>query len=147
MKGLEYGDESSAFVSVFVSDVDEVPEFSLDILAVAVLENITEGSALLTVEAKDPEGKEIRSAAQNKPIKYPHRLCVLVAFPALRPIIVPQRFFFRSLSFCFLECFLLLCTFKICVEFTVNWSKQMSFLCAFARFSPLLIDGQTTSAL
>lgn len=68
MKGLEYGDESSAFASVFVADVDEVPEFSLDILDVAVLENITEGSVLLTVEAKDPEGKEIRSAAQNKPI-------------------------------------------------------------------------------
>lgn len=60
MKGLEYGSESSAFVLVSLTDVDEVPEFSLDILDVTVPENITKGSVLLTVEAKDPEGKEIR---------------------------------------------------------------------------------------
>lgn len=60
MKGLEYSSESSAFVSVSLTDVDEAPEFALDILDVAVPENITQGSVLLTVEAKDPEGKEIR---------------------------------------------------------------------------------------
>lgn len=60
MKGLEYGSESSAFVSVSLTDVDEVPEFSLDVLDVIVPENITKGSVLLTVEAADPEGKEIR---------------------------------------------------------------------------------------
>lgn len=60
MKGLEYGAESTAFVSVSVTDVDEVPEFDLDILEVTVPENTTKGSVLLTVEAKDPEGKEIR---------------------------------------------------------------------------------------
>lgn len=60
MKGLEYGSESSAFVSVSLTDVDEVPEFSLDVLDVTVPENITKGSVLLTVEAEDPEGKEIR---------------------------------------------------------------------------------------
>lgn len=60
MKGLEYGSESSASVLVSLTDVDEVPEFSLDILDVTVPENITKGSVLLTVEAKDPEGKEIR---------------------------------------------------------------------------------------
>ncbi|XP_040899734.1 cadherin-17 [Toxotes jaculatrix] len=59
MKGLEYGSESTAFVSVTVTDVDEAPEFSLDILDVTVPENTTKGSVLLTVEAKDPEGKEI----------------------------------------------------------------------------------------
>ncbi|XP_042346075.1 LOW QUALITY PROTEIN: cadherin-17 [Plectropomus leopardus] len=59
MKGLEYGSESTAFVSVSLTDVDEVPEFSLDILDVTVPENTTKGSVLLTVEAKDPEGKEI----------------------------------------------------------------------------------------
>ncbi|XP_074540100.1 cadherin-17 [Halichoeres trimaculatus] len=59
MKGLEYGEESTAFISVSVTDVDEVPEFSLDILDVTVPENTTKGSVLLTVEAKDPEGKEI----------------------------------------------------------------------------------------
>ncbi|KAF3691904.1 Cadherin-17 Intestinal peptide-associated transporter HPT-1 Liver-intestine cadherin [Channa argus] len=58
-KGLEYGSESTAFVSVFVTDIDEDPEFSLDILDVTVFENITKGSVLLTVEAKDPEGTEI----------------------------------------------------------------------------------------
>uniref|UniRef100_A0A3Q3IDD3 Cadherin domain-containing protein n=2 Tax=Monopterus albus TaxID=43700 RepID=A0A3Q3IDD3_MONAL len=59
MKGLEYGAESTAFVSVSVTDVDEAPEFSLDTLHVIVPENITKGSVLLAVEAKDPEGKEI----------------------------------------------------------------------------------------
>ncbi|XP_028281315.1 cadherin-17 [Parambassis ranga] len=59
MKGLEYGSDSTAFVSVSVTNVDEAPEFSLDILDVTVPENTTKGSVLLTVEAKDPEGKEI----------------------------------------------------------------------------------------
>uniref|UniRef100_A0A8C9WY80 Cadherin 17, LI cadherin (liver-intestine) n=1 Tax=Sander lucioperca TaxID=283035 RepID=A0A8C9WY80_SANLU len=59
MKGLEYGSESTAFVSVSLTDIDEAPEFSLDILDVTVPENTTKGSVLLTVEAKDPEGKEI----------------------------------------------------------------------------------------
>ncbi|XP_041845193.1 cadherin-17 [Melanotaenia boesemani] len=59
MKGLEYGSDSTTVVSVFVSDVDEAPEFSLDILDVTVPENTTKGSVLLTVQAKDPEGKDI----------------------------------------------------------------------------------------
>ncbi|XP_059196213.1 cadherin-17 isoform X2 [Centropristis striata] len=59
MKGLEYGSDSTVFISVSLSDVDEAPEFSLDILDVTVPENTTKGSVLLTVEAKDPEGKEI----------------------------------------------------------------------------------------
>ncbi|XP_035019448.2 cadherin-17 [Hippoglossus stenolepis] len=59
MTGLEYGIESTAFVTVSVTDVDEAPEFSLDFLDVAVPENTTKGSVLLNVEAKDPEGKEI----------------------------------------------------------------------------------------
>lgn len=60
MKGIEYGIESTASVSVSVTDVDEAPEFSLDILDVTVPENTTKGAVLLTVEAKDPEGKQIR---------------------------------------------------------------------------------------
>uniref|UniRef100_A0A3Q1GEG2 Cadherin 17, LI cadherin (liver-intestine) n=1 Tax=Acanthochromis polyacanthus TaxID=80966 RepID=A0A3Q1GEG2_9TELE len=59
MKGLEYGSESTAYVSISITDVDEVPEFSLDVLDVTVPENTTKGSVLLKVEAKDPEGKEI----------------------------------------------------------------------------------------
>uniref|UniRef100_A0A3P8RRQ2 Cadherin 17, LI cadherin (liver-intestine) n=1 Tax=Amphiprion percula TaxID=161767 RepID=A0A3P8RRQ2_AMPPE len=59
MKGLEYGSESTAYVSVFITDIDEVPEFSLDVLDATVPENTTKGSVLLTVDAKDPEGKEI----------------------------------------------------------------------------------------
>ncbi|XP_041648545.1 cadherin-17 [Cheilinus undulatus] len=59
MTGLEYGAESTAIVEVSVTDVDEAPEFSLDILDVTVPENTTKGSVLLTVEAKDPEGKDI----------------------------------------------------------------------------------------
>ncbi|XP_073341264.1 cadherin-17 [Pagrus major] len=59
MTGLDYGSESTAFVSISVTDIDEAPEFSLDILEVTVPENTTKGSVLLTVEAKDPEGKDI----------------------------------------------------------------------------------------
>ncbi|XP_029958165.1 cadherin-17 [Salarias fasciatus] len=59
MKGLEYGSESTASVFFTVTDVDEVPEFSMDIEDVTVSENVTKGSVLFTVEAKDPEGKEI----------------------------------------------------------------------------------------
>ncbi|TKS82026.1 Cadherin-17 Intestinal peptide-associated transporter HPT-1 [Collichthys lucidus] len=59
MKGLEYGSESTAFVSVSLTDIDEAPEFSVDIMEVTVPENTTKGSVLLTMEAKDPEGKEI----------------------------------------------------------------------------------------
>ncbi|XP_061675972.1 cadherin-17 isoform X2 [Syngnathoides biaculeatus] len=58
--GLEYGPESSAFVSVSVDDVDEAPEFGPDVSDVAVAENVTGGAVLLTVEARDPEGKDIR---------------------------------------------------------------------------------------
>lgn len=60
MEGLAYGSDSTAFVSVSVTDIDEDPEFSLDVLHVTVPENTTKGSVLLTVEAKDPEGQEIR---------------------------------------------------------------------------------------
>ncbi|XP_029360941.1 cadherin-17 [Echeneis naucrates] len=60
LKGLEYGSESTAFVSVSVTNIDEAPEFAVDIMEVTVPENITKGSVILTVEAKDPEGKEIR---------------------------------------------------------------------------------------
>ncbi|XP_029307808.1 cadherin-17 [Cottoperca gobio] len=60
MKGLEYGSESTAFVTVSLTDIDEAPEFSMDILDVTVPENTSKGSVLLAVEAKDPEGKEIR---------------------------------------------------------------------------------------
>ncbi|XP_071772931.1 cadherin-17 [Centroberyx gerrardi] len=59
MKGLEYGSESSTSVSLSVTDVDEAPEFSLDVLDVTVPEDTSAGTLLLTVEAKDPEGKEI----------------------------------------------------------------------------------------
>ncbi|MEQ2159909.1 hypothetical protein GOODEAATRI_028040, partial [Goodea atripinnis] len=59
MTGLDYGSESTATLSVSVTDVDEAPEFSLNILDVVVPENFTKGSVLLAVEAKDPEKKEI----------------------------------------------------------------------------------------
>ncbi|XP_054637145.1 cadherin-17 isoform X2 [Dunckerocampus dactyliophorus] len=67
MSGLEYGSESSTYVSLSVTDVDEAPEFMLDMLDVSVLENTTKGAVLLTVEAKDPEGKEIRFKMDSDP--------------------------------------------------------------------------------
>lgn len=60
MKDLVYGSESTAIFSISVTDIDEVPEFSSDILEVTVPENTTKGSVLLTVEANDPEGKDIK---------------------------------------------------------------------------------------
>lgn len=60
MTGMEYGSGSTAIISLTVTDVDEVPEFNLNLLDVVVPENITKGSVLLKVEAKDPEQKEIR---------------------------------------------------------------------------------------
>lgn len=59
MKSLSYGTESTATLSVSVTDVDEPPEFTLEVLDVTVPENFTKGSVLLAVDAKDPEGKEI----------------------------------------------------------------------------------------
>ncbi|XP_061572767.1 cadherin-17 [Cololabis saira] len=60
-KDLQYGSESTVTVSVTVTNVDEAPEFSLDMdMAVSVAEDATKGSVLLKVEAQDPEGKEIR---------------------------------------------------------------------------------------
>lgn len=58
-KGLQYGAESSTSVTVELTDVDEAPEFSTEVREVTVFENATKGTVLLTVEAKDPEGKEI----------------------------------------------------------------------------------------
>lgn len=60
MKGLEYGKESTAFVSLTVIDVDEPPQFDTDISEVSVLENADANSVLLKVGARDPEQKEIR---------------------------------------------------------------------------------------
>ncbi|CAB1334669.1 unnamed protein product [Coregonus sp. 'balchen'] len=59
VKGLEYGAESSAVVSLAIIDVDEAPVFAMDILDVAVPEDTKEGATLLKINAKDPEGKEI----------------------------------------------------------------------------------------
>lgn len=59
MKGLEYSSNSSTSVQVTVTDVDEAPEFSLDVLDVTVPEDTNKGTVLIKVEAKDPEGKEI----------------------------------------------------------------------------------------
>ncbi|KAM3873332.1 cadherin-17 [Diretmus argenteus] len=67
MKGLEYGSDSSASVTVSVTDVDEAPEFSLDILDVTVPENTSVGATLLKVEATDPEGKEISFKMEADP--------------------------------------------------------------------------------
>lgn len=60
MKGLEYGEESTTFVSVQVTDVDEPPQFLTETQEVSVPEDAAAGSVLLKVEAKDPEQQEIR---------------------------------------------------------------------------------------
>ncbi|XP_062395355.1 cadherin-17 [Sardina pilchardus] len=59
VKGLEYGEGSTAVVIVGVEDVDEAPVFDQDLLAVNVPENLTVGATVLNIKAHDPEGKEI----------------------------------------------------------------------------------------
>ncbi|KAG5857002.1 hypothetical protein ANANG_G00013900 [Anguilla anguilla] len=58
--GVEYDSNSTAFVSIEVTGVDELPEFDTDIFEVSVPENATVGAPIVKMDAKDPEGKEIR---------------------------------------------------------------------------------------
>lgn len=57
---MEYTSKSTATLTVTVNDVDEAPEFMMNFMDVVVPENFTKGSVLLKINAKDPEGKEIR---------------------------------------------------------------------------------------
>ncbi|KAG7282188.1 hypothetical protein CRUP_034935 [Coryphaenoides rupestris] len=59
MKGLDYDDKSSASVFISVTDVDEDPQFSSDVLTLSVPEDLPIGEVLFHAEAKDPEGEEI----------------------------------------------------------------------------------------
>ncbi|KAG7470059.1 hypothetical protein MATL_G00135230 [Megalops atlanticus] len=58
--GVEYGIESTTFVTINVTNVDEPPEFDTDIFEVNAPENITVGETILKMDAKDPEGAKIR---------------------------------------------------------------------------------------
>ncbi|KAJ8288410.1 hypothetical protein COCON_G00010690 [Conger conger] len=58
--GVKYDSSSTAFVSIEVTNVDELPEFDTDIFEVSVPENATVGVAVVKMDAKDPEGGEIR---------------------------------------------------------------------------------------
>lgn len=84
MKGLEYGSDSTAFVSVSVTDVDEPPKFYTNIKELTVLENTTQGSVLLTLEAADPEGNEIGYELRAHQAEA-HRQCILSLNPLKRP--------------------------------------------------------------
>ncbi|KAG9339392.1 hypothetical protein JZ751_023785, partial [Albula glossodonta] len=57
--GVEYDSSSTTFVDIKVSDVDEVPEFNMDIIEVNVQENATVGATIVTLDASDPEGAKI----------------------------------------------------------------------------------------
>ncbi|KAJ3597254.1 hypothetical protein NHX12_000782 [Muraenolepis orangiensis] len=59
MAGLDYDSKSSAWVVISVTDVDEAPEFTSDVLTLSVLEDLPSGDVLFHAEAKDPEGEEI----------------------------------------------------------------------------------------
>ncbi|XP_062322072.1 cadherin-17 [Osmerus eperlanus] len=59
MAGIQYDNQSTAFVTVEINDVDEAPEFDMDILDVVLPENTSLGASVVTVGAKDPEGKLI----------------------------------------------------------------------------------------
>ncbi|KAL2083939.1 hypothetical protein ACEWY4_019457 [Coilia grayii] len=59
VQGLEYGEESTTLVTVQVTDVDEPPVFEQDFLTVNVPENVTVGATVMTINAHDPEGKEL----------------------------------------------------------------------------------------
>ncbi|KAJ8353883.1 hypothetical protein SKAU_G00214500 [Synaphobranchus kaupii] len=58
--GVEYDSRSTAFVSIEITNVDEPPEFDTDIFEVSVPENATVGETIVKMDAKDPEGEEIR---------------------------------------------------------------------------------------
>ncbi|KAG5271851.1 hypothetical protein AALO_G00184830 [Alosa alosa] len=59
VKGMDYGAESTAVVTVDVDNVDEAPVFEQELLRVTVPENLTVGATVLDIKAHDPEGKEI----------------------------------------------------------------------------------------
>ncbi|XP_076868810.1 cadherin-17 [Brachyhypopomus gauderio] len=59
IKGVEYDSRSTAVVVIEVVDVDEPPVFNVDILNVNVPENLTVGTTILIIDAKDPEGQKI----------------------------------------------------------------------------------------
>ncbi|KAK1806655.1 hypothetical protein P4O66_005163, partial [Electrophorus voltai] len=59
IQGVEYDARSTAVAVIELVDVDEPPVFNVDILNINVPENLTVGTAILTVDAKDPEGQKI----------------------------------------------------------------------------------------
>ncbi|KAJ8394568.1 hypothetical protein AAFF_G00043710 [Aldrovandia affinis] len=57
--GVAYDSRSTTFLSIEVTNVDELPEFDQDIYMVNIPENATVGTIVVKLEAKDPEGAEI----------------------------------------------------------------------------------------
>lgn len=58
--GVEYDARSFATFSLFVTNVDEAPQFSQQVFQAKVSEGVAVGTKLGNVTAKDPEGLDIR---------------------------------------------------------------------------------------
>ncbi|GCB63268.1 hypothetical protein scyTo_0011590 [Scyliorhinus torazame] len=60
VKGVEYNSSSFAFLIINVTDNDEPPQFSQNLYHKWLFENASKGDSVLILEAKDPEGGEVR---------------------------------------------------------------------------------------
>ncbi|XP_048385578.1 cadherin-17 [Stegostoma tigrinum] len=65
VEGVEYNSSSFTFLIVNVTDTDEPPQFLESSYRTWILENASRGDTLLKVEAKDPEGGEVRYSLQD----------------------------------------------------------------------------------
>ncbi|XP_030641250.1 cadherin-17 [Chanos chanos] len=60
VKGVEYDAQSTTVVVIDLVNIDEPPEFTMDSMEINVPENFTKGATILKIDAKDPEGQEIK---------------------------------------------------------------------------------------
>ncbi|XP_068093762.1 cadherin-17 [Hyperolius riggenbachi] len=58
--GIAYNESSTTHLTIYVSDVDESPVFSSAIYQASVLENAAIGTKLITINASDPEGDDLK---------------------------------------------------------------------------------------
>lgn len=60
VSGVQYNASSFATFTLFVTDVNEAPQFPLHIFQAKVSEDVAIGTKVGNVTAKDPEGLDIR---------------------------------------------------------------------------------------
>ena len=60
VSGVQYNTSSFAAFTLFVTDVNEAPQFSQHVFQAKVSEDVAKGTKVGNVTAKDPEGLAIR---------------------------------------------------------------------------------------